>query len=261
MDIYSILSSKPHTPHYLSRYIKFIHHCQQKNIGYRGPSEKHHICPKAKDMFPEYESFKKHKWNCAVLTIRQHLIAHLILCKVYDNVFSVTEAYWHMSNYRGNKINSKIFQELRVTRLINITEKSRNKSEKCKRLISEKVKRDWATMSDEKRQQKIEAMSKGHVGQSQPEWKKRQHSELMSGSGNSRAKVIYIFDEKGNVRFKCHGNFKKVCKDNNLPHSQLRKSHANNGVKIGQTMRSSLDALKRGWTEFQGWSAVEIIEP
>jgi hypothetical protein len=123
MDIYSILSSKTHNPHYLNRYITFIEHCQQKNVGYEGYVEKHHICPKAGDMFPEYTCFKTNPWNCAVLTARQHLIAHLILCKVYDEIFSVVEAYWHMSNYSGNKINSKLFEYLRIIRSIRISEK------------------------------------------------------------------------------------------------------------------------------------------
>ena len=51
MDIYSILASKPHNPHYLNRYITFITECQLKNLNYNGYTEKHHICPKAKDMF------------------------------------------------------------------------------------------------------------------------------------------------------------------------------------------------------------------
>ena len=54
MDIYSILSSKPHNPHYLNRYITFIEQCQQKNVDYHGYVENHHICQKADDMFPEY---------------------------------------------------------------------------------------------------------------------------------------------------------------------------------------------------------------
>ena len=121
MDIYSILSSKPHNPHYLSRYITFIHKCQQNNVYYDGYIENHHICPKAEDMFPEYKDFRKHSWNKAALTGRQHLIAHLILCKTFPNIFSVVEAYWHMSNYNGRKINSKLFGNLRERRSSNIS--------------------------------------------------------------------------------------------------------------------------------------------
>ena len=61
MDIHYILSSKPHNSHYLKRYIKFIQACQHKNINYGGYTEKHHICPKADDMFPEYANFPKNR--------------------------------------------------------------------------------------------------------------------------------------------------------------------------------------------------------
>jgi hypothetical protein len=74
MTIYAIdniLSSKPHNSHYLKRYIWFIESCRILNEDYIGYTEKHHICPKAKDLFPEYKSLKKHPWNKVVLTPRQ----------------------------------------------------------------------------------------------------------------------------------------------------------------------------------------------
>ena len=98
MDIYHILSSKPHNPHHLNRYITFIKKCQQKNVGYEGSVEKHHICPKANDMFPEYVCFKTHPWNCAALTPRQHFIAHIILWKCFSDTVSCSKALWFMSN-------------------------------------------------------------------------------------------------------------------------------------------------------------------
>lgn len=87
MEIYKVLSSKKHNSHYLKRYIKFIKNCIQKNeLNTNLPyTETHHICPKAKDMFPEYADLKANPWNKAVLTYRQHIIAHLLLWKTYDN--------------------------------------------------------------------------------------------------------------------------------------------------------------------------------
>jgi hypothetical protein len=163
-----------------------------------------------------------------------------------------------MSNYYGKKINSKIFEELRIIRSVKIAEKSRNKSEKCRQLISEKVKNDWASMSEEKRKQKSESISKALMGKPQPEWKNKQHSERMSGSGNSKAKIIHIFDNLGNLVFKCHGNFKQICLENLLPHVPLRKSHVNNGSPLFKTFRSKLEAEKRGWTHYEDWYAIEI---
>jgi len=138
MDIYSVLSSKPHNQHYLNKYIRFIHNCQQKNQNYQGYTERHHICPRAADMFPEYSSFVYHPWNCAILTARQHFIAHMMLWKVYNNE-SMTRAFGAMSNYFTIK-NSKIYQNIReryskiVSKQMKNTVTVRNKDEKCIRI-------------------------------------------------------------------------------------------------------------------------------
>lgn len=92
-DIYAILESKPHNPHYLKRYWKFIQSCDT----IAGYSEKHHICPKAKDLFPEYASFKEHAWNGIRLTARQHFIAHWMLWKAYKS-YSTNKAFLWMCN-------------------------------------------------------------------------------------------------------------------------------------------------------------------
>jgi uncharacterized cupin superfamily protein len=116
MDIYSILSSKPHNPHYLNRYITFIKQCQQKNVGYEGYVEYHHICPKAKkDMFPEYEDFRLHPWNRAVLTARQHFIAHIILSKAFYKSSSQKVCLWFMMNTSREdiKITSRTYEKVR----------------------------------------------------------------------------------------------------------------------------------------------------
>jgi len=87
IDIYTILSSKPHNPHYLKRYIKFILWCQKvnKDLDECAYTEKHHICPKAKSMFPYYSNFKEFEWNLIKLTASQHFISHHILAKAYNN--------------------------------------------------------------------------------------------------------------------------------------------------------------------------------
>ena len=83
-SIYAILASKPHNPHYLKRYLKFIEWCKQ-NPPIDGYSEEHHICPKANDLFPEFTSFREHPWNCATLGTKQHIISHVLLWKAYPN--------------------------------------------------------------------------------------------------------------------------------------------------------------------------------
>lgn len=111
MDIYSILSSEPHNAHYLKKYILFLHNCQTKNRTSRD-TIKHHICPRK--MFPTYINFKKHPWNCANLTHRQHFIAHILLWKSFPKNDSMTYAAWAMLHKDGHKLNSKLYERLMI---------------------------------------------------------------------------------------------------------------------------------------------------
>lgn len=113
-NILDLLKSKPHNPHYLNRYYKFITSCKNDSTSYL---EKHHILPKAKDMFPEYSSFRDYPWNKITLTGRQHFIAHMLLWKAYGN--SQTYAFNMMlvispdHKKRYTKVNSLIYETLK----------------------------------------------------------------------------------------------------------------------------------------------------
>ena len=50
----------------------------------------------------------------------------------------------------------------------------------------------------------------------------------MRGSKNPSAKKIFIYNEKDIIMFKCFGNFKKICEDNDLPNKALVMSYRNN---------------------------------
>lgn len=108
MSIYQILSSKPHNKHYLNRYIKFI---ETRKQNYDGIIELHHICPRSKDLFPEYSSFAKHPWNKIKLSLKEHYIAHMILYKTFGK--SQASAFHLMSN-RTNSKTSKMYQKVRA---------------------------------------------------------------------------------------------------------------------------------------------------
>lgn len=97
-DIYAILSSVPHNPHYLKRYIGFIESCQTTDNGVDGYTERHHICPKS--LFPDYENLTNHHWNMSILTPRQHFIAHWILSLAYGGDMVV--AYYLMIHGKYN---------------------------------------------------------------------------------------------------------------------------------------------------------------
>jgi hypothetical protein len=152
MDIYSILASRPHNPHYLKRYIFFITKCQQINYEQPHIFESHHICPKANDMFPEYASFKKHPWNKANLTPRQHFIAHMILWKAFQSVPSACYAAHMMKTYQNKFVkNSKMYENLREQFIIQAKNRALNQHSN----MSEKEK--------ENRSKKISQKAKGHI--------------------------------------------------------------------------------------------------
>lgn len=113
MDIYKILSSKTHNSHHLSRYIKFIKNLENQSFQEDEFTEIHHICPKAKDLFPEYKSFKEHPWNKIVLTARQHYIAHIMLCRVFYKSVSCTFALGRMLKSSGSSKKSVLYQKFR----------------------------------------------------------------------------------------------------------------------------------------------------
>jgi hypothetical protein len=120
MNIYEILKIKPHNEHYLKRYVSFIKSCQQQNQNKENLYfEKHHICPKSKDMFPEYKNLKKYPWNECILTYRQHIIAHLILYKCFDTQSQLlsllyTFGQFHTKNLNLKSINSKTIEKIKI---------------------------------------------------------------------------------------------------------------------------------------------------
>lgn len=122
MDIYTLLSSKHHNPRYLTRYIKFIQSRTKKD----GIFEKHHICPRANDLFPEYSSFKIHPWNMIKLTPREHFIAHLLLWKTYGG--SQLSAIVIMAG--KNKKRSRLYNKLREEFIIKQSQLQKDKKRK-----------------------------------------------------------------------------------------------------------------------------------
>lgn len=108
MDIYRVLKTKPNNEHYLKRYVAFITSCQRHNqTALTSYTEKHHICPKSKDMFPEYKNLKQHPWNKCELTYRQHIIAHLILYKCFDTQSQLLSVLYTIGQYHVKKLNLK----------------------------------------------------------------------------------------------------------------------------------------------------------
>lgn len=114
-NIYSKCVSK----HYASRYVKFI-----QKYNNTGGKIKHHILPKAKDMWPEYENLEIHTWNECLLTHRQHYLAHWMLWKALGS--SQARAFWFMNGGLENKKSSRLFENLRTEHYKSITELYKN---------------------------------------------------------------------------------------------------------------------------------------
>lgn len=120
MDILSILLSKPNNTHYIIRYYRFILSCQEYNaVNTASYTEMHHICPKSKDMFPEYKSLKQYPWNGVRLTHRQHVIAHIMLWKAYNNIsqsLSIlrTSGQKHIKDLSVAKVNSRFIEKAKI---------------------------------------------------------------------------------------------------------------------------------------------------
>lgn len=123
---------------------------------------------------------------------------------------------------------------------------------------SKGVSESWKNLSEEDYKSRCNNISKALMGKKEPEWKKQQHSKRMSGAGNSNAKKINIYNAKNELMFECHGNFKEICTENNLPHNALRNSYSNNNRKIYTTNFSLMRALNKGWEFYAGWYAKEM---
>lgn len=186
-DIYSILSSKPHNPHYLKRYIKFIELCVEKNeVSASHKYDNHHICPKAKDMFPEYKSLIQNSWNNAKLTPRQHFIAHIILYKSFPSIFSVKHAVCMMS-FVG-KYTSKDYQKMKMLNsdiFKNNHERSRKISESLKgKIVSDDAKKNMsiARKNSQKVKEHILKMNAARRGVTTSDKQKKVVSERTLGT-------------------------------------------------------------------------------
>lgn len=144
MTIYqSILKSKPHNKRELERYIKFIDFCEtyNKSLDPETKFVKHHICPKDKEMFPEYKCFKTYPWNCIYLTERAHFIAHMMLWHAYRNR-SMTYAANMLSNFLGTRYTSRLYAKHREDFRIFTSENNsgRQKTEQERETISKNMK-------------------------------------------------------------------------------------------------------------------------
>lgn len=77
---------------------------------------------------------------------------------------------------------------------------------------------------------------------------------------NSNSKQIIIYDNDNNIKFKTFGNFRSICKDNNLPYGPLMDSYKNNSKPIYQQLNNrTISQLKNNNSfQFVGWYAMMV---
>jgi len=95
-NINSLVTTK--NQHYIDRYLRFIYSRKEQEENFH----RHHILPKAKDMFPQFKNSQEFPWNCIKLSYREHFIAHWILAKAFPKS-SQQRAFYHMVNLLNRK--------------------------------------------------------------------------------------------------------------------------------------------------------------
>jgi len=90
----------------------------------------------------------------------------------------------------------------------------------------------------------------------------KETKEKFKGKNNPAAKHIQIYDSLDNLCYDIFGEFEKICKDNGLPSTSLKKSYQNNSRPILLTNNSIIQTLRNYSLEYvlyyKGWYAVII---
>lgn len=179
MNIKSLLMTKaPYgstSEFYIERYIKFI------NSRTTSKGENHHILPKGSRYWPEYKSFKDHPWNKAILTPREHFIAHWMLAKAFGGGMSIALSMMMNAENQSQTrytTNSKNYERLRqlyfsnkmddeTRRKMSQSHKGKAKTEEHKANISKALK---GKPKSEKEKERLSILHKGKtISESQKE--------------------------------------------------------------------------------------------
>lgn len=147
------------------------------------PTERHHIIPKSM-------GGKDRKNNVVYFTPHEHLVAHLLLWKIYRNK-SMSHALWMMCHTReGIKINGRQYEILRLEHSKNISESLRG------RVLSEETKQKIRDANlgreDDGRYIKIAESNRGKKHSEETKKKMSQSSKHTSMSVEHKEKLNKI---------------------------------------------------------------------
>ncbi len=220
---------------HLKGYYNLMESAQRKNKTrdrVDGYYEMHHIIPKS---FGGLDVAS----NKVLLTAKEHYIAHYLLTKftkhgqnhkmVYAfNMMNTTDP----SKGKHRKVNAKMYEENKI-----------KKSKIMSKLMSNIERSDeWCKRISDSHKGKTH--TKEHTAKVL-----KTRKETKSGS-----KVYKFYDEKNNLKFTCHGNYAKFCKENRLPRTPFRESFENCGTPIYQDIKFQRKQLEKlGMVHMVGW--------
>ncbi len=259
---------------YKLHYNKLIHRAQNRSILKSEYKEVHHIIPSCiggSDL----------KENLVPLFPEEHLLAHLLLVKIYPKEYGLTKAanmmMYGTSNKNQKRITNKKFGWLK-------RKLSREQSELSKGAMNPNYGTIWTEeqrdrmrgennpvhkmgglhsiyhkdyidkrgrSKEEIEQLKLDIVSKSNIT--------KKANGTMVGSKNHKAKRINIYNSNGELQFECFGNLRKVCSENNLPFKAIFNSQKAGGTLLYQNMYSNKKRIEEsGMIIYQGWYAKEI---
>lgn len=211
-------------------YNQIIFKAKNRNLDDNTTYEKHHIIPKSLGGDDSKE-------NLVHLTLREHYICHVLLVKFLSghNKYKMLCAINRMNNTPKYKMNSRIYENLRLQFIEKFMENHPSKNEEWVKKLSDAIKQHW--LNDEIRKQSAsEKMKtlwetgklKPKVGQNNGMYNKEPWNKNKKfpgtgkkGSDNPSAKKYTILTPSGStIVTKC---LKTFCEENSLNYMCMKK--------------------------------------
>ena len=175
---------------YQLHYEKLISKARNRSILKSEYSEVHHIIPKSL-------GGDNSKDNLIELFPEEHLVAHLLLSKIYSDNKKMLHAVFRMSQYRRYTNKTYAWLKNKYSKLLEVDNPSKRKDVKEK--LSSSILKSW--------ENDIE--------------RKKEFSNKFLGSKNPSAKIYLVTDDKNN-QYLIHGGLKKFAVEKNISLNILR---------------------------------------
>ena len=175
---------------YQLHYEKLISKARNRSILKSEYSEVHHIIPKSL-------GGDNSKDNLIELFPEEHLVAHLLLSKIYSDNKKMLHAVFRMSQYRRYTNKTYAWLKNKYSKLLEVDNPSKRKDVKEK--LSSSILKSWENDNE----------------------RKKEFSNKFLGSKNPSAKIYLVTDDKNN-QYLIHGGLKKFAVEKNISLNILR---------------------------------------